>query len=494
MPGGPALMESEELFLDGAGLDAEEVPDSATPSRRHQPPEPVASHLPVRAPGGKPVGAEPWVEQGLATFRAQVPAARSSVLLPESSSQPLELMLQSPNGGVPEQLRIDESTILVGRGSQCDLRLAHRDVSRRHALLQRVGDRLLVVDLCSRIGVQRGGERVAVTWVAPHEVLQVGPYTLHWNAESHAVTHAAQGESALQLFARQSINIDGIDDLGLRVFTEDGELVASVPLERPITLAGRSPMCKLRLHDDSVSRVHAGVMLSPDGAFAVDLVRRGGLIVNGRTVNRSRLNVGDRLCIGRYRLEVVSGLPRSMPRVETVQTAQTVIDTPPSVPAPAVGGGVPEAVVMALVGALTDLQRQFHEQSRYQMEVVQRLFESVRVDLRDEITQELRRLQELTSEIQATQQQMLRLSAPSPTASPLPSPAQAVDTLPPAAETPSKSSRKPGRPSAQPSKPSGMSEMEAAFEHAWIAERLRKLEQERSSGWEKLRRLLGTSG
>jgi hypothetical protein len=238
-------------------------------------------------------------------------------------------------------------------------------------------------------------------------------------------------------------------------------------------------------------------MLSREGAFAVDLVRRGGLLVNGRTVNRSPLTVGDRLCIGRYRLEVVTGLERTMPRVEPVRVAQTVIDTPSSTTfAPPMSGGVPETVVMALVGALSDLQRQFHEQSRYQMEVVQRLFESVRVDLRDEISKELRRLQELTSEIQATQQQMLRLSTSSPTESQAPSPPPAAtstaETLPPATETPQAPPVQSGRSKTEAPKPSGMSEMEAAFEHAWIAERLRHLEQERSSGWEKLRRLLGS--
>jgi pSer/pThr/pTyr-binding forkhead associated (FHA) protein len=489
-------MESEEPFLDDDGLDVE-ADDSATEPRDLDRKADTLPALPARSAAGKPVGAAPWSEQGLAPFRSSTPVACTSLLLPEVASSPLELILQSPNGTSPEQLRIDESTILIGRGSQCDLRLAHCDVSRRHALLQRVGDRLLVVDLCSRTGVLRSGERVAVTWLGPGDDLQVGPYTLHWNGENALEANVDPAGTGMQLFSRQSINIDGIDDLGLRVFTEDGKLVASVPLERPITLAGRSPMCKLRLHDESVSRVHAGVMLSREGAFAVDLVRRGGLIVNGRTVNRSPLAVGDRLCIGRYRLEVVSGLKRTMPRVEPVQIAQTVIDTPPPTGfAPPMSGGVPETVVMALVGALSDLQRQFHEQSRYQMEVVQRLFESVRVDLRDEISKELRRLQELTSEIQATQQQMLRLPTSSPTephtAAPQPAATPSAETLPPPVETPHKPSPKTSGPATEPPKPTGMSEMEAAFEHAWIAERLRQLEQERSSGWEKLRRLLGS--
>jgi len=495
--GGPALMESQEPFLDDGEFDAGDVSDSAIAPRLMSDSEPQASHQPARSASDTTVGAETSIERGLTAFRSQVPAAKRSLLLPESSSPPLELLLQSPDGGA-ERLRIDESSILVGRGSQCDLRLAHRDVSRRHALLQRVGDRLLVVDLCSRAGVTVGGERVATTWVAPGELLQVGPYALQWHGGTSETAHVEAGASAMQLFARQPIDVDGIDDLGLNVFTEDGELVAGIPLERPITLAGRSPMCKLRLHDESVARVHAGVMLSREGAFAVDLVRRGGLLVNGRAVSRSQLAVGDRLCIGRYRLELVTGLARTMPRSYSRQTAQTVIDTPPVAAMPPMSGGVPETIVMALIGALSDLQRQFHEQSRYQMEVVQRLFESVRVELRDEISQELRRLQELTKEIQATQQQMLRLSAPTQSTSPPTPVVQTAASTPTTVEAPPTTGRPAGKPAADKpanvgtQRASGLSEQEAAFEHAWIAERLRTLEHERASGWEKLRRLLGT--
>jgi pSer/pThr/pTyr-binding forkhead associated (FHA) protein len=403
----------------------------------------------------------------------------------------VELILRSPQSEAPEQLRIDESTILIGRGSRCDLRLTHRDVSRRHALLQRVGGRLLVVDLCSRTGVLRDGERVETTWLSPGEMLQVGPYALGWSGDGAIDVSDGVEPSALQLFARQPIAIDGIDDLGLQVFTDEGELVATLPLERPITLAGRSPLCKLRLHDDSVSRVHAGVMLSKEGAFAVDLVRRGGLMVNGRVVDRSRIEVGDRLCIGRYRLEVVSGIARTMPRPEI---PQTIVETlpPPSV---ATSTGVPESVVMALVSALADLQRQFHEQSRYQMEVVQQLFQSVRVDLRDEIFGELRRLQEITAEIQATQQEALRLKS-----EPVTSPASVPETA--ASETAAAETIEPAIPSAPAAsvrsplservRAHRTSETDALVEHAWIAERLQKLEQERASGWEKLRRMLGS--
>src|SRR5688572_20192234 len=94
-PGGPALMESEEPFLDDGDIDADEVTESATPSRRNTPSKPQTSNLPARSAGGKPVGAEAWAEQGLTAFRSQVPAARGSLLLPESSSPPLELVLQS---------------------------------------------------------------------------------------------------------------------------------------------------------------------------------------------------------------------------------------------------------------------------------------------------------------------------------------------------------------------------------------------------------------
>ncbi|MBN1612166.1 MAG: FHA domain-containing protein, partial [Polyangiaceae bacterium] len=49
--------------------------------------------------------------------------------------------------------------LLVGRGTDCDVRLATADVSRRHALFTRSGPRWALRDLDSKNGIGVNGER-----------------------------------------------------------------------------------------------------------------------------------------------------------------------------------------------------------------------------------------------------------------------------------------------------------------------------------------------
>src|SRR5690606_15857104 len=109
-----------------------------------------------------------------------------------------------------------------------------------------------------------------------------------------------------RLFSRQPIPPSVASGLALRIGGEHGGRSIDVPLERPITLAGRASQCKLRLRDGSVSRMHAGFLLTPGGVFAIDLERRDGLDLNGRRVRRSELRVGDSLKIGRYRVQLIA--------------------------------------------------------------------------------------------------------------------------------------------------------------------------------------------
>lgn len=412
------------------------------------------------------------------------PVNPAKLLLPNLSAGPLELILRSPGLAATEEVQIRESSILIGRGSHCDLRLPHRDISRRHALLQRVGERLLIVDLGSRTGVYRNGQRITRDWVSAEDDIQLGPYSLSLPVHSETGVPDAVGVPASQLFARQKFEVEGIAGLGFRVYSSEGELVGHVPLERPITLAGRSPICKLRLHDQSVSQVHLGIMLSIEGIFAVDLVRRRGLILNGRAVSRARLSVGDRIGVGRYCLEVTCSPSR--PASSAASSVSTVVE-PVVSPVP-VSSGVSESVVLSLISAMTDMQREFQAQSRFQMEFMQRLVETIRVDLRDEILGELRRLQEVTGEIQKAQQEVLSLSRAADAGS---SPGNVIPTqMSPAT---SAKPERPGAPVAGATRRTSSVKGGGTSEHAWIAERIARLEQERARGWDRLLRLMGSA-
>lgn len=118
---------------------------------------------------------------------------------------PLELVLTSPDLGGLERIRIDEATFVIGSGNQSDLRCPHADVSRRHALLHRVDDRLLFADLGSRTGIAHNGQRREFGWFSAGDVLQFGPYTLRWPAAAPTGgPSSATHECAVRLPATQT--------------------------------------------------------------------------------------------------------------------------------------------------------------------------------------------------------------------------------------------------------------------------------------------------
>ncbi len=73
-----------------------------------------------------------------------------------------------------------------------------------------------------------------------------------------------------------------------------------IRLEAPEVTFGREPSCGVCLPDEGVSRLHARVLLTDDGAWAIeDLGSTNGTLVNGdRVEGRALLRAGDRLLFG----------------------------------------------------------------------------------------------------------------------------------------------------------------------------------------------------
>jgi putative peptide zinc metalloprotease protein len=77
-----------------------------------------------------------------------------------------------------------------------------------------------------------------------------------------------------------------------------------VPLDRRLVV-GRSRACELRLELPSVSRIHAEIDLTPDGAVLCDMGSSHGTFVDGRRVQDSvQLAAGMRIDLGDCRLDV----------------------------------------------------------------------------------------------------------------------------------------------------------------------------------------------
>ncbi len=65
---------------------------------------------------------------------------------------------------------------------------------------------------------------------------------------------------------------------------------------------GREPDSDIFLDDVTVSRRHAAIERAPDGLYIVDLDSLNGTYVNGRRVERHRLQDGDEVQVGMFKL------------------------------------------------------------------------------------------------------------------------------------------------------------------------------------------------
>jgi pSer/pThr/pTyr-binding forkhead associated (FHA) protein len=78
-----------------------------------------------------------------------------------------------PTSGVLAALTAG-SPAVIGRSSSCDFVIAHDSISRRHAMLARDGDRVIVTDLGSTNGTFVNGRWTTQAEILPGDTLQLG--------------------------------------------------------------------------------------------------------------------------------------------------------------------------------------------------------------------------------------------------------------------------------------------------------------------------------
>ena len=98
---------------------------------------------------------------------------------------------------------------------------------------------------------------------------------------------------------------DGLEGPALVVRTGGGRAGEIFRPQGERTRIGRSPDCEIFLDDVTVSRNHA-VLVERDGTFAVeDQGSLNGTFVNRRRIDSVRLENGDEVQIGKYRMTFV---------------------------------------------------------------------------------------------------------------------------------------------------------------------------------------------
>ena len=192
--------------------------------------------------------------------------------------------------------------VLIGRDIQLDLVLDDPRISRRHAFLQAIEGQLHCLDLDSRTKTYWDDEITprARGCLHPGQTLKVGPFGIRSTLDRHPLANSSLAPLSPSPGFRPESVAPPLSEVALELPIRSNRVESLWPLESSLVLIGRSSPCELVLSDSSVSRFHACLINSSFGLWAVDLLAREGVMVNGQRVRWAWLDDGDTLKIGQF--------------------------------------------------------------------------------------------------------------------------------------------------------------------------------------------------
>lgn len=224
---------------------------------------------------------------------------------------------------------VDQPRVTVGRDPSSHIHLGERNVSRQHAVMERVGGAYSIRDLGSYMGTKVNGERVGeATSLRVGDRLQVGDFVMRVvEAQDQPLggSHPSALDDSEETSAREPTS----------VFKERRErqvparLVMLTPpwpgaefaLTRASVRFGRGEDLDCWINHRSISREHAEIIRENGQFRVVDLGSANGVRVNGTEITSAVINSEDVVEFGQVRFRFVDkGELYSFEADNTVQT------------------------------------------------------------------------------------------------------------------------------------------------------------------------------
>ena len=140
------------------------------------------------------------------------------------------------------------------------------------------------------------------------------------------------------------------------------------PIENSITLLGRRSCCDIRFADESVSRVHASLILTPRGCGSWICWAGAGRRINGVSSAYAYLHDGSQIEIGSYKIRVRYHEDQARPHpAEAVLDEEPQNDRPHRRRSRQPRGTVSEDLLYNLVTNMAEMQKQMFDQSQLQI-------------------------------------------------------------------------------------------------------------------------------
>lgn len=166
-------------------------------------------------------------------------------------------------------------------------------------------------------------------------VVLTGNQALHRVLDSSGMDKVAHMTRVrFDIDAVPSVPRDGADDSDASSGHEAALLISCeqqpmgrVRLDRDRVLIGRAEQSDIQLQSRFVSRQHALLIRNPDGDWLIDLKSTNGTIVNSTLIDRQRLQPGDVVSIGNFRLRYETTMAAASARLPSMQEPDDLSET-----------------------------------------------------------------------------------------------------------------------------------------------------------------------
>jgi pSer/pThr/pTyr-binding forkhead associated (FHA) protein len=205
-------------------------------------------------------------------------------------------------------------TVIIGRGSDCDLIIDDPHLSRRHVSIRVAQDSLQVEDLGSANGTYLNGDRITQGEAHPGDEIRLDQLIFRVIGPQGGDLDATQlrdpDATALHAAGTALLHPGGQDSERTRVLrTTKAWLVTSggerLELATGLTRIGRAPDNDLLLDDPSVSSHHAELVEQHGQWILTDLQSTNGTCLEGRSVEQAQLTDGARVRFGQLDMQFV---------------------------------------------------------------------------------------------------------------------------------------------------------------------------------------------
>ena len=221
------------------------------------------------------------------------------------------LSLKNTNTSDTQVLNLPQESITFGRTADCDVELADKGTSRKHAQIIHEGEDYFLIDLKSGNGTFLNGKKIRSTekhLLRAGDVIKIESYEITFGQLETVLKKPVEEDTDTDIVEVKMIRKvlgalarNGNPSLEVVNGTAEGKKVEFKEDQKEI-LIGRDPECHLIIEDAVISRIHTKIIRKSGGILLIDQDSRNGTFVNNERIREKLLRDGDRVMLGTIKL------------------------------------------------------------------------------------------------------------------------------------------------------------------------------------------------